>query len=110
MGNSTRWSIYNPPTLFDLDLAIENSRKVLGYETLGYWKFFEANDAAKIIKDNLDSFMDIVFPNDTTLWRTNFLLVGKLRDWLINKNRTNRAVFFTESDYAIMREYLSEGM
>jgi len=101
---------YGRPALFDLDLAIETSIKAVGYEILGYWKFFEANDAAKIIEDNIDSFIDIIFPNDTTLWKTNFILLGKLRDWLINKNRTNRASYLTDTDYAIIRQYLSEGM
>jgi len=101
---------YNPPALFDLDRAIDNSKKALGYETFGHWKFFEANDAAMIIENNLDSFMDLVFANDSALWRTNFVLVGKLRDWLINNNRTNRASYITENDYTILKQYFSEGM
>jgi len=101
---------YDQPSLFDLDLAIESTKAFLGYEALGYWKFFEANDAAKIIEDNVDSFIDILFPNDTTVWRTNFVLLGKLRDWLINKNRTSRASYLTDNDYAIVKQYLSEGM
>jgi pimeloyl-ACP methyl ester carboxylesterase len=44
---------YNPPALSDLDQAIENSKKALGYETFGHWKLFEANDAATIIENNL---------------------------------------------------------
>jgi pimeloyl-ACP methyl ester carboxylesterase len=95
---------YGPPGLFDFDIALER------YEVFGYWEFFQSNDAAKIIEDNLDSFMDLIFANDTTLWKTNFVLLGKLRAWLTNKNRTNRASYFTENDYNFMREYLSEGM
>ncbi len=58
---------YNPPALFDLDRASENSKKTLGYETFRHWKFFEANDAATIIENNLESFVDMVFANDTKL-------------------------------------------
>ncbi len=101
---------YNPPALFDLDRANENSKKALGYETFGHWEFFQANDAAKIIENNLESFTDIVFANDPTLWRTNFVLVGKVRDWLINKNRTIRASYITEEDYKTLKQYFSEGM
>jgi len=101
---------YNPPSLFDLDRALENSKKALGYETFDHWKFFRANDAATIIEHNLDSFIDIVFANDPTLWRTNFVLVGKVRDWLINKNRTIRASYIIEEDYKTLKQYFTEGM
>jgi pimeloyl-ACP methyl ester carboxylesterase len=34
---------YSTPSIFDLDLALEASKTAIGYETLGYWKFFEAD-------------------------------------------------------------------
>jgi soluble epoxide hydrolase/lipid-phosphate phosphatase len=44
---------YNVLGLFDLDRALESFKKVFGYETYGYWKFFEANDATAIIENIL---------------------------------------------------------
>jgi soluble epoxide hydrolase/lipid-phosphate phosphatase len=101
---------YGAPAIFDLDRAIEASRNAIGYETLGYWKFFEADDAAKIIEDNLESFIDLAFATDPTLWKTNFAPVGKVRGWLTNGNRTTRDTFMTKNDYRILRGYLAEGM
>jgi hypothetical protein len=89
---------------------LENSRNALGYETFDHWKFFEANDAAKIIEYNLDSFMDLVFANDTSLWRYHFVIVGKLREWLNNNNQTKRASYITQEDYNILKQYFIEGM
>ncbi len=103
-------SAQNPSALFDLDRALENSRNALGYETFDHWKFFEANDAAKIIEYNLDSFMDLVFANDTSLWRYHFVIVGKLREWLNNNNQTKRASYITQEDYNILKQYFIEGM
>ena len=54
--------------------------------------------------------MDLVFASDPTLWRTNFAPVGKAREWLINKNRTSRGSYMTADDYAILRQYLADGM
>lgn len=96
--------------MFDLDQAIEASKKAVGYETIGYWKFFEADDAAKIIENNLESFIDLVCANDTIIWKTDFAPVGKARDWLMNGSRTKQGSYMTENDYTIFRQYLAEGM
>ena len=68
---------YSAPALFDLDRALEASKQAIGYETLGYWKFFEADDAAKIIENNLESFIDLAFASNPILWKTDFAPVGK---------------------------------
>ena len=101
---------YGPPAIIDLDQALEASKNATGYETLGYWKFFEADDAAKIIENNIESFIDLAFAKDKTLWKTNLAPVGKVREWLMNGNRTTRDTFMTENDYTIFRQYLAEGM
>lgn len=101
---------YGAPAVFNLDQAIEYSKQVNGYETIGYWKFFIADDAAKIIENNIESFIDLAFANDPLLWKTDLAPVGKLRNWLTNGNRTKRASYMTENDYAIFGQYLAEGM
>ncbi len=101
---------YSAPAMFDLDRALENFKNTVGYETLGYWKFFEADDAATIIENNLESFIDLAFASDPTLWKTDFAPVGKVRNWLTNGNRTTRGSYMTENDYTIFRQYLAEGM
>lgn len=101
---------YSAPAIFDLDRALEASKNAIGYENLGYWKFFEADDAATIIENNLDSFIDLAFAIDPTLWRTDFAPVGKVRNWLTNGNRTTRDSYMTAGDYATFRQYLAEGM
>ncbi|CAF4298655.1 unnamed protein product [Adineta steineri] len=101
---------YNAPALFDLDRALDASTKAFGYEIYGHWKFFEANDAAKLIENNIEGFMDLVFASDPTLWKTNFAPVGKVREWVINKNKTTRGAYMTANDYEILRQYHAEGM
>jgi len=99
---------YSAPAIFDLDRTLETLKNTVGYETLGYWKFFEADDAATIIENNLESFIDLAFASDPTLWKTEFAPVGKVRNWLTNGNRTTRGTYMTENDYAIFRQYLAE--
>lgn len=63
---------YFPPTpgKFDLDAINDMSEKVLGYRHFGYWKFFEREDAAKIIEGHVShhySLLDAAFSVKTKL-------------------------------------------
>ncbi|CAF0989206.1 unnamed protein product, partial [Didymodactylos carnosus] len=101
---------YSPPIKFNLTLALQQSLQNNGYESIGYWEFFEANDAARIIEQNLDSFIDLIFASNSTLAKTDFAPVGKVRQWLINGNRTNRSSYMTKEDYDTVHDYLAGGM
>ncbi|UJR17502.1 hypothetical protein I4U23_004397 [Adineta vaga] len=101
---------YSPPVKFNLSLALQQSLQVNGYESIGYWEFFQANDAADIIERNVDSFIDLLFASNTTLSKTDFAPVNKVRQWLTNGKRTNRSLYMTQDDYSTVRAYLSAGM
>ncbi|CAF1227867.1 unnamed protein product [Rotaria sordida] len=101
---------YMVPRIFDLDQMIAISEAYCGYDSLGYWKFFDSDDAATIIENNLESFIDLIYASNTTLFKTHFTPTGKMRQWLINNHRIARATYMTENDYNILRQYLSEGM
>lgn len=101
---------YPTPGQFDLDQAVAGSAAYCGFDLLGYWKFFDSDDAASIIENNLESFIDLIYVNDTTLFKIYFTPTGQMRQWLINQNRTMRAAYMTENDYNILRQYLAEGM
>ena len=101
---------YRPPEELDLEQAMVASKKAIGYETLGYWKFFNSDDAAAIVENNADSFIDLAFASDPALWKTDLAPLGKVRDWVGDGRRTNRASYMTEYDYKIVRQYIVEGM
>ncbi|KAK7451268.1 hypothetical protein VKT23_012608 [Stygiomarasmius scandens] len=102
---------YTPPDEFLLPYNESNvlSKSVLGYELFGYWEFFSENGADQIILDNFDSFFDIAFPKDTTLWIKNFAPLGALKDFVSNGRRTTPANFVTPEERAIQMELLREG-
>ena len=101
---------YSPPVKFNLTIALQQSQIAVNYTSIGYWEFFEADDAAGIIERSVDSFIDLLFASNTTLAKTDFAPVGKVRQWLNNENRTDRASYMTEDDYATVRKYLGAGM
>jgi pimeloyl-ACP methyl ester carboxylesterase len=101
---------YSPPVKFNLTLALQQSLQANGYESIGYWEFFQADDAAKIIEKNLDSFIDLLFANNSDLAKTDLAPVGKVQQWLTGKKRTQRASYMTQDDYATVHENLARGM
>jgi pimeloyl-ACP methyl ester carboxylesterase len=101
---------YSPPIKFNLTVVLQQSLQVNGYESIGYWEFFKANDAAQIIEKNLDSFIDLLFANDSMLAKTDLAPVGKVRQWLTNGTRAERALYMTKEDYATVHQNLAEGM
>ncbi|CAF1200455.1 unnamed protein product [Adineta ricciae] len=101
---------YSPPFRFNLNAALQQSLTDYGYESIGYWTFFAADDAARIIERNVDSFIDLLFAANATLARTDVAPVGKIRAWLNNNTRTDRATYMTKEDYGTLREYLASGM
>jgi pimeloyl-ACP methyl ester carboxylesterase len=48
---------YMPPGLFDIEAAEADSIKQVGYERLGFWRFFMEDDAGEILKDHVRCFI-----------------------------------------------------
>ncbi|CAF0992090.1 unnamed protein product [Adineta steineri] len=101
---------YSPPGQFNLNVVLNQSLLVYNYTSIGYWEFFQANDAARIIEEKLDSFIDLIFANDSMLARTDFAPVGKVRAWLSSGRRTDRASYMTQEDYQTVYDYLNKQM
>ena len=101
---------YSPPVRFNLTIALQQSLLANGYESIGYWEFFQANDAAGIVERNVDSFIDLLFASNSTLIKTDLAPVGKVRQWLTSGQRTNRSSYMTKEDYDTVYGYLATKM
>ena len=102
---------YHPPAQLNYEQMLQVTKNIFGYETLGYWEFFTSPDAAKIIEDNADRFLDIGYTEDPTLWKTDFAPLGQIRHWLTTREKSsNRASYITEEEYRIMREQITDKM
>ncbi|CAF3417890.1 unnamed protein product [Rotaria socialis] len=101
---------YRPPAWLDFDKMIQGTKQIFGYELFGYWEFFNSDDAAKIIEDNADRFLDLAYASDPALWKTDLAPLGKVREWVTNKKATTRASYLTDKDYEVMHQCLTEGM
>ncbi|CAF0855863.1 unnamed protein product [Adineta steineri] len=101
---------YEPPAKRDVEKVLQFTRETFGYELFGYWEFINSDDAAKIFEENADGALDIWYSSDPTLWKTDLAPLGRLREWMTKKKRTNRASYLTDKDYEIVRQVITEGV
>ncbi|MCJ1248199.1 hypothetical protein MMC30_005416 [Trapelia coarctata] len=86
---------------FDLDAVNAMTKKMLGFSALGYWKFFNEDDAGDVIDSHQGSFTDLLYPEDSAKWKTHVGPVGSTRPWVEANTRGPRAPYITEDEFAI---------
>ncbi|KAJ3714452.1 Alpha/Beta hydrolase protein [Lentinula raphanica] len=100
---------YFLPSVFDANMTKINNltTEAIGYEIFGYWDFFSSNGADTLIESHLDSFYDLMFPNDTVFWITDFAPEGKMQAWLEANRTTATGNYERDAQISIWRD---EGM
>ncbi|KAF9264010.1 alpha/beta-hydrolase [Marasmius fiardii PR-910] len=81
---------YVPPApgKFDLERSFEATRKVFGYEVVGYWEFMSSPNGPKLALNNFEKFFNIFWPDDPKTWATDFAPLGAMQ-----KNLEGEKVF-----------------
>lgn len=101
---------YNPPspTALDVDAALAVIKPALGYENIGYFKFFSADHAPAEIEKHLDSFLSIMFgpPEE---WKERVCPVGGLEQNLQENHMSPIEPWFSSTDRLELVEYLKKG-
>ncbi|KAL0563570.1 hypothetical protein V5O48_018498, partial [Marasmius crinis-equi] len=60
---------YAPPNPdFDYGKALEIQEKQFGYVLTGYWEFVAGDSSVAVIKDNLEGFFNLIYPDDPSIW------------------------------------------
>ncbi|KAG2022587.1 hypothetical protein CC2G_000324 [Coprinopsis cinerea AmutBmut pab1-1] len=77
----------------------EMAKKVLGYESTGYWWFFSSPEAPDIIRKHIDSFYDIIWAKDPSVWKELFCGTGSLQSSLESNTRVPRADSMPAEEY-----------
>ncbi|KAF8812870.1 alpha/beta-hydrolase [Phlegmacium glaucopus] len=87
---------YVPPQPnFDYDAQLAQLNKLVGYDVVGYWRFFADDDAPALIEKNIDSFYSLLFPNDPSIWKIDLAPLGKAREWIEQNKQLPRADYCT---------------
>ncbi|KAJ8702424.1 hypothetical protein PTI98_001137 [Pleurotus ostreatus] len=98
-----------PRTEFNMEQALALTKKLVGYELIGYWKFFSEPDAPELIEKNFDSFFSMVYAEDAALWKTDLAPTGTLRAWLESGKTTAVGSWISEEERRFHTKELLEG-
>ncbi|EKM53672.1 uncharacterized protein PHACADRAFT_260148 [Phanerochaete carnosa HHB-10118-sp] len=91
---------------FDLQGAMTETKAAFGYEMYAYWEFFTQPDAAQIIHQNVDSFIQLAYARDPTTWLTWMIQRGKTAECIENNVLLGRPDWISDEEYDIMRQHL----
>ncbi|KAG5636837.1 hypothetical protein H0H81_006664 [Sphagnurus paluster] len=100
---------YSAPSSAKFEESIILVNKLIGRELLGYWLFFNEDDAHKILEKNFDSFYSIVVPEDPALWVSNLSPTGALKAWVEEDKRTAVLSCLTEEEVRYHKQALLQG-
>ncbi|EIW56049.1 alpha/beta-hydrolase [Trametes versicolor FP-101664 SS1] len=62
---------------FELEALMAYSKAKLGYESYSYWEFFLKEDAHSVIQRNVDSFLQLMYPERPEDWMEHIAVRGK---------------------------------
>ncbi|KAI9059137.1 alpha/beta-hydrolase [Trametes sanguinea] len=99
---------YIPPRTeaTDLDAWIAQNRAATGDDQVGYWKQFVQEDAHKLCEQNIDSFLQLLYPAKPEVWLEWLTPSWKSKEW-VQANRTpGRPAWLSEEEYKVLRETL----
>ncbi|EIW57936.1 alpha/beta-hydrolase [Trametes versicolor FP-101664 SS1] len=91
-------------TEFDLDATMTQIKAAFGYEGCAYWQFFLKDDAHRVIQQHVDSFLQLVYPNDPDAWLTHIVLLGKTAECVEGDLQLGRPSYIDDQMYAALRD------
>ncbi|KAF8315053.1 alpha/beta-hydrolase [Clavulina sp. PMI_390] len=98
---------YNPPspTALNVEAVLAAVAPLLGYENIGYFKFFPAEHAPAEIEDHLESFVSIMFgpPGE---WKERVCASGGLESSLKENHISKVEPWMSQEDKEELIEYL----
>ncbi|KAI8994057.1 Alpha/Beta hydrolase protein [Trametes punicea] len=101
---------YRPPSLqpMDIDAVIAELLKKTGDPGYGYWKWFIEDDAYLACEQNLDSFLQLVYPQNPRIWFVWLTPVGKTKQWVEENRRPGLPEWLTPEEYESFRNTLAQ--
>ncbi|KAK0204252.1 Alpha/Beta hydrolase protein [Desarmillaria ectypa] len=89
---------------------ILQSKKTFGYEVFGYWSFYSSDGADKIIEDNMESFLRLLYAQDPKLMITDLAPTDALKAYLLQgKTDGPLASYITEEEKDFHKNELLDG-
>ncbi|KAJ7716680.1 alpha/beta-hydrolase [Mycena olivaceomarginata] len=87
----------------------EQIKQVVGYDVFAYQRFFIQPDAAAVIEKNIDSFINLLYPETPDLWKEHMSVDGAARAWIESNRTTALPSYLTPEDKEDLRTALLSG-
>ncbi|KAF5365415.1 hypothetical protein D9758_010818 [Tetrapyrgos nigripes] len=101
---------YMPPDPnFDYEKSLRDSKAAFGYELFGYFSFFESEEGSSISMDNLDTFLNILYPEDPKTWITDMGPIDAIRDSISSGKVLPSASWLSSEDKAHQKKVIQDG-
>ncbi|CZR64435.1 related to soluble epoxide hydrolase [Phialocephala subalpina] len=97
-----------PGQSMNIDAVNVLTKEKLGYELYGYWKLFEREDASQIVKDHIESFLSILYPEDSSIWREHLAPIGALESFAKSGKVTKRGSYISDEEMATHRNIMKD--
>ncbi|KAJ7310693.1 alpha/beta-hydrolase [Mycena albidolilacea] len=83
--------------------------QMVGYDVFAYQRFFLAPDAAVLIEKNIDSFINLLYPEKPESWKDTLCVDGGARAWVEGNKITALPSYMTAEDKENLRSVLLSG-
>ncbi|KAI0633827.1 Alpha/Beta hydrolase protein [Trametes polyzona] len=99
---------YGPPRPqpVNFDAVLAHFEATTGNARIGYWKFFDEDDAHVVIDQNIDSFLHLVYPPYPELWEEWLSPMNKAKQWITENRTADSPSWLTQEEYNTLRETL----
>ncbi|GAB1199960.1 hypothetical protein APSETT444_009319 [Aspergillus pseudonomiae] len=94
---------------WDVDAICEKTKSIIGYETFGYWKWHGTEEAAEDCANHPASVFSLLYPNDPSLWKSDFAPTGKAAEFVRSGRTTPLPSWYSSEEYAIHSGIFAEG-
>ncbi|KAJ6562352.1 alpha/beta-hydrolase [Mycena capillaripes] len=87
----------------------EQLKELFASDIFAYQRFFVQPDASALIEKNIDSFINLLYPETPELWKSTMCVDGAARAWIESNKRTPLPPYMTEEDKEMLRTSLLSG-
>ncbi|KAJ7791564.1 Alpha/Beta hydrolase protein [Mycena leptocephala] len=104
---------FSPSESGPTDLVAKSlqAKEMLGYDIIAYQRFFIQPDAPALIEKNIDSFINLLYPETPEVWMSNVCVDGGARAWIESNKTTPLPSYMTPEDTERLRtSFLSGGL
>ncbi|KAF8859296.1 alpha/beta-hydrolase [Acephala macrosclerotiorum] len=97
-----------PGQNMNVDAVNALTKEKLGWKMCGYWKFFEKEDAGQILKDHIESFLSILYPEDDSTWKEHLAPISALEAFVKSGKLARRGSYITNDEMAMHRKTMKD--